>query len=49
MSIPVAQIFSLVADKNQELFQYLPGRDNAEEIPLVTYKEKEFEEFEDSH
>jgi len=48
VAIPVAQIFSLIADRNQELFKYLPGM-NKEEMPLVVYKEEEFEEFEDSH
>lgn len=45
-SIPVAQLFSFIADKNQALFKYLPGM-NKEEMPLVVYKEEEFEEFED--
>ena len=49
MSIPVAQLFSFVGQKNQELFGYLPGMDKEEKVPLVVYKEKEFEEFEDSH
>ena len=49
MSIPVAQVLSFVAEKNQQLFNYLPGMDKEEKIPLVTYQEEEFEEFEDSH
>ncbi len=47
-SIPVAQIFSFIADKNQALFKYLPGM-NKDEMPLVVYREEEFEKFEDAH
>lgn len=44
MSIPVAQIFSLVADRNQNLFDYVPGKNIEEALPLVAYKEEEFQE-----
>ena len=44
MSIPVAQIFSLVADSNQKLFDYGPGNNIEESLPLVAYKEEEFQE-----
>ena len=46
VSIPVGQIFSLVADKTQKLFDYVPGRNIDEPLPLVTYKEEEFREIE---
>jgi len=46
VSIPVAQIFSLVADETQKLFNYVPGRSIDESLPLVTYKEEEFREIE---
>jgi len=46
VSIPVGQIFSLVADKTQKLFDYVPGRNIDEPLPLVTYKEEEFKEIE---
>ena len=48
-SIPVAQIFSLVADRNQKTFEYVPGRSMDEPLPLRGYEEKEFEEVEQSH
>ena len=49
MSIPVAQIFSMIADETQGLFDYVSGRDLEEPIPLVTYKEEELHEVEDTH
>jgi formate dehydrogenase subunit beta len=49
MSIPVAQIFSLVADRNQAAFDYHPGRSREEPLPLRFYQEEEFEEVEDSY
>ncbi|OQX56682.1 MAG: hypothetical protein B5M53_00240 [Candidatus Cloacimonas sp. 4484_209] len=45
VSIPVAQVFSLVAEKTQGLFDYVPGSIN-EPIPLATYKEEELKEME---
>jgi formate dehydrogenase subunit beta len=49
VSIPIARIFGLVARENQKLFEYTPGLNREEDIPLRVYKEKEFEEFEDAH
>jgi len=46
--IPVAQVFSLVGDRNQELFGYVPGRSSDEPLPLKVYQDKEFEEVEQS-
>jgi formate dehydrogenase subunit beta len=46
MSIPVAQVFSLVADRNQEEFDYVSGRSREEPLPLRVYKGEEFEEVE---
>jgi formate dehydrogenase subunit beta len=46
MSIPVAQVFSLVADRNQEEFDYVSGRSREEPLPLRVYKVEEFEEVE---
>lgn len=46
VSIPVAQIFSLVAERTQNLFNYVPGRNMDEPLPLVAYKEEEFREIE---
>jgi len=48
MNIPVAQIFSMVADQTQSLFDYVSGRDIKEPLPFVSYKEKELEEMEDA-
>ena len=48
VSIPVAQLFSFIAGKNQDLFRYVPGM-NKDGMPLVVYEAEEFEEFEDSH
>ncbi len=48
-SIPVAQVFSLVGDRNQKEFSYVPGRSIDEPLPLRVYQEEEFEEVEQSH
>jgi formate dehydrogenase subunit beta len=49
MSIPVAQIFSMVADETQGLFEYVAGRSSDEPLPLKTYEEDELHEVEDAH
>lgn len=46
MSIPVAQVFSLVADQAQQLFDYKPGRSTEEPLPSVVYQEEELTEVE---
>jgi len=43
-SIPVSQIFSFVADKTQKAFEYQPGRNVGEPLPLKEYKEEELQE-----
>jgi len=48
-SIPVAQVFSLVGGKNQEAFDYVPGKSTDEPLPLRVYKDREFEEVEQSY
>jgi len=48
-SIPISQVFSLVAEKNQQAFEYVPGRSLDDPPPLRVYEEKEFEEVEQSH
>ena len=40
--IPVSTIFSKVAASAQATFDYVPGRNLAEEIPLRTFKQDEF-------
>jgi len=49
MSIPVAQIFSMIADETQEIFDYVAGRSQEEPLPLKTYNEDELHEVEDAH
>jgi len=49
MEIPVAQIFSMIADETQAMFDYVSGRSLDEPIPLVAYKEEELLEVEDAH
>ena len=49
MSIPVAQIFSMIADETQGMFDYVSGRSLDEPIPLVAYKEEELHEVEDAN
>jgi formate dehydrogenase subunit beta len=49
MAIPVAQIFTLVGDRNQEAFDYVPGRTVDEPLPLTTFEEDEFQEVEQSY
>ena len=46
MSIPIAQVFSLVADQAQAVFDYEAGRSREEPLPLVTYQTDELHEFE---
>jgi formate dehydrogenase subunit beta len=41
--IPVARIFTALGDKIQEIFDYVPGRNLEEELPLATFKEDELE------
>ena len=49
ISIPVAQVFTLVGDRNQEAFDYIPGRSVDEPLPLKTFEEEEFPEVEQSY
>jgi formate dehydrogenase subunit beta len=48
MDVPVAQIFNFMADKLQKMFEYIPGRNIEEKIPVLTYTEDEFHEYEDA-
>ena len=49
MAIPVAQIFTVVGDRNQKAFDYVPGRSMDEPLPLTTFDEEEFLEVEQSY
>jgi formate dehydrogenase subunit beta len=42
--IPVMNIFRTVADKTQARFNYQPGKDPGEPLPLATFQDVEFEE-----
>ena len=42
--LPVAMLFAAMAENVQRLFEYVPGRDAKEALPLSTFKEKELEE-----
>jgi formate dehydrogenase subunit beta len=46
MNIPVAQIFSLVGDRTQKEFGYVPGRSRSEPLPLQSFSREEFCEVE---
>jgi formate dehydrogenase subunit beta len=48
-AIPVSQIFTLVGDRNQEAFDYVPGRSVDEPLPLTTFEVEEFREVEQSY
>jgi len=49
VSIPVAQVFCMIGDETQGLFEYVSGRDITETLPLKTYEEEELSEVEDAH
>jgi formate dehydrogenase subunit beta len=49
VDIPIAQVFSMIADETQNLFDYVSGRSLDEPLPLVAYKEEELHEVEDAH
>jgi len=44
ISIPVGTVFTKIAEATQGLFNYVPGRDLEEKIPISTFKIKEFDE-----
>lgn len=46
MSIKVAQIFSLIADRSQGLFNYIAGKSIEEPLPMRVYEDDEFHEVE---
>lgn len=46
MSVPVGQIFSMVGDRTQQSFNYVPGNNRAEALPLQSFMEDEFCEVE---
>ena len=48
VDIPVASLFTRAGDTVQKLFDYIPGRDFDEPVPLSTFIEDELTEVEDS-
>ena len=42
--IPVSVIFRKCGEKVAEIFEYIPGRDVNEQVPVTIFKEEEFEE-----
>ena len=46
VDIPVSMIFKKVGESVQKMFDYIPGKNIEEEIPLITFKKDEFTEFE---
>ena len=42
-NVPVFRIFRFVGSKIQPTFDYVPGRDVEEQLPLTTYKEEELQ------
>ncbi len=42
--IPVARIFNALGHEIQKIFEYIPGHDLSEELPLATFKEDELSE-----
>ncbi len=42
--IPVARIFNALGQGIQKIFEYIPGHDLGEELPLATFKEDELSE-----
>jgi formate dehydrogenase subunit beta len=44
--IRIAQLFSMVGDETRKLFEYRPGTNAAEPVPLATYQEDELHAYE---
>ena len=47
VDIPLSIIFKKVGESVQKMFDYIPGKNIDEEVPLVTFKEVEFAEIEE--
>lgn len=45
--IPVSTIFTKTGESVQKMFDYIPGRDVEEDIPIATFEEQELSEVED--
>jgi formate dehydrogenase subunit beta len=42
--IPLMDVFIAVAENAQKVFEYHPGKDPKEKIPMIVYREDEFSE-----
>ena len=42
-NLPISSLFSLIGSELQEMFEYVPGRDAAEEPPVSVFKEDELQ------
>ena len=47
VDIPISVIFKKIGESVQKLFDYIPGKNIEEDIPLITFKEEEFAEVEE--
>jgi formate dehydrogenase subunit beta len=47
VDIPLSIIFKKVGESIQQIFEYIPGKNIEEKIPLLTYEEEEFTEIEE--
>jgi len=46
VDIPISVIFKKIGESVQKMFDYIPGKNIEEDIPLITFKEEEFAEVE---
>ena len=46
VDIPISVIFKKIGESVQKMFDYIPGKNVEEDIPLLTFKEEEFAEVE---
>jgi len=46
VDIPLSVIFSMMGESVQDMFEYIPGKNMEEKMPLVTFKKEEFGELE---
>ena len=46
VSLPVSQVFGLVGDRVQKVFNYVPGASIEDPLPILVYEEEELKEFE---
>ncbi|MFW6120942.1 MAG: Coenzyme F420 hydrogenase/dehydrogenase, beta subunit C-terminal domain [Petrotogales bacterium] len=47
VDIPISVIFKKVGESVQKMFDYIPGKDVEDHIPLITFEEEEFAEVEE--